>query len=330
MSVRLIQLIGPDGRRVGLVEDKQINLLHRFTSIWALAQEALNSGVPLQKSIQPTHEMLPYDSIYAGRGVWRILPAIDHPEEPARCMVSGTGLSHIRSAANRQAMHASGEQITDSMRMYEWGVEGGRPEPGAIGTAPEWFFKGTGSTLRGHNQPLDVPVYAEDGGEEPEVAGVYIVDPTGAPRRIGMAAGNEFSDHVVEKKNYLYLAASKLRTCSLGPELVLDPQFGLVTGEVSVERAGAVLWSKPIRTGEEVMCHSLANLEHHHFKFDAHRRPGDVHVHYFGADAFSFGEGIRLQNGDVMQVRWDGFGRPLRNPIRIARREEKLISVKGI
>jgi hypothetical protein len=328
--MRLIQLIGPDGRRVGLVEDKHINLLHRVTSIWNLAQSALQDGVPLHKKVEPTHELLPYDSIYSGRGVWRILPAIDHPDEPARCLVSGTGLSHIRSAANRQAMHAAGGQITDSMRMYEWGVEGGRPEPGAIGIAPEWFFKGTGSVLRGHNQPLDVPAFAEDGGEEPEVAGIYVIDAAGQPRRIGMAAGNEFSDHVVEKKNYLYLAASKLRTCAIGPELAVDAEFGLVSGEVSIERAGSVLWSKAIRTGEDVMCHSLANLEHHHFKFDAHRRPGDVHVHFFGADAFSFGEGVRLENGDVMQVRWDGFGRPLRNPLRIAPREEKLVAVKGI
>lgn len=328
--MRLIQLIGPDGRRVGLVEDEHINLLHRVTSIWALAQAALQNGVSLRKTVEPTNELLPYDPIYSGRGVWRILPAIDHPEEAARCLVSGTGLSHIRSAANRQAMHAAGEQVTDSMRMYEWGVAGGRPQAGAIGVAPEWFFKGAGSVLRGHNQPLDVPAYAENGGEEPEIAGIYVIDASGQPRRIGMAAGNEFSDHVVEKKNYLYLAASKLRTCAIGPELVVDPEFGLVTGEVSIERSGAVLWSKAIRTGEEVMCHSLANLEHHHFKFDAHRRPGDVHVHFFGADAFSFGEGIHLENDDVMQVRWDGFGRPLRNPLRIAPREEKLVTVKGI
>jgi hypothetical protein len=65
------------------------------------------------------------------------------------------------------------------------------------------------------------------------------------------------------------------------------------------------------------MCHSLANIEHHHFKFDAHRRPGDVHVHFYGASAFSFGAGVRLQDGDVMEVSFAGFGRPLRNPVRI-------------
>jgi hypothetical protein len=231
-------------------------------------------------------------------------------------MVSGTGLTHIRSAANRQAMHADGAAETDSMRMYRWGVEGGRPAAGQTGAAPEWFYKGTGLALRAHNQPLEVPPYAEDGGEEPEVAGVYIIDSGGTPRRIGMVTGNEFSDHVLEKRNYLYLAASKLRPCAIGPELVLDAAFDRIEGEVSIERAGTVLWSKPIRTGESAMCHSLANIEHHHFKYEPHRRPGDVHVHFFGADAFSFGEGIRLQDGDVMQVRWEGFGRALRNPVR--------------
>jgi hypothetical protein len=31
------------------------------------------------------------------------------------------------------------------------------------------------------------------------------------PRRVGFALGNEFSDHTLEKKNYLYLAHSKGR-----------------------------------------------------------------------------------------------------------------------
>ena len=185
-----------------------------------------------------------------GRSAWRILPAVDHPGEPARCLVSGTGLSHIRSAGNRQAMHAAGEQITDSMRMYQWGVEGGRPAPGASESRPSGSTKAPGLALRAHNEPLDVPDFAEDGGEEPEIAGVYIIDAEGMPRRIGMAAGNEFSDHEFEKKNYLYLASSKLRTCAIGPELVLDPDFDLVPGEVTIERAGDVLWSKPIQTGE--------------------------------------------------------------------------------
>jgi hypothetical protein len=53
-----------------------------------------------------------------------------------------------------------------------------------------------------------------------------------------------------------------------------------------------------------------------------------VHIHFFGADAFSFGDGVALQNGDVMEVAWEGFGRPLRNPIRIDRSEPKFVTVR--
>jgi hypothetical protein len=316
--MRLIQLQGPEGRAVAMVEDDSLRLLRGARSIYDLAWSAMAAAVPLLQAVaaQLGDTALHYDDIYRGESPWRILPAIDHPDEPARCLVSGTGLSHIRSAGNRNAMHAGGEHVTDSMRMYQWGVEGGKPGPGLSGASPEWFYKGTGAILRTHNEPLDVPAFADDGGEEPELAGIYIVDGAGAPRRIGICAGNEFSDHVFEKKNYLYLAASKLRTCAIGPELVLDPDFQRVPGTVAIERAGAVVWSRDIATGESVMCHSLANLEHHHFKFAQHRRPGDVHVHFFGADAFSFGEGVRLIDGDVMQVQFEGYGRPLRNRLR--------------
>jgi hypothetical protein len=145
-----------------------------------------------------------------------------------------------------------------------------------------------------------------------------------------MAGGNEFSDHVFEKTNYLNLAGSKLRNCALGPELVLDPAFESVPVAVTVERAGSVLWSKTFRTGETEMCHSLSNIEHHHFKIEAHRRPGDVHVHFFGTDCLSFSDGITLQDGDVMQVSIEGFGRPLRNRVRIAGTKPELIRVKGL
>jgi hypothetical protein len=330
--MRLIQLTGSEGRRVAVVDGEQLRLLGTQRSVYELATAALGAGLPLAEAAERDlgSESIGYPEVYFGDSPWRILPAIDHPGEAANCMVSGTGLSHIRSAANRQAMHAAGEQATDSMRMYQWGVEGGRPAPGVPGVSPEWFYKGTGDILRAHNEPLDVPSYADDGGEEPEIAGVYIIDPLGNPRSIGMAAGNEFSDHKLEKKNYLYLAASKLRTCAIGPELVLDPQFHRVTGDVAILRGGQHLWSKALQTGESVMCHSRVNIEHHHFKFGAHRRPGDIHVHFFGADAFSFGEGIQLADRDVMQVWFEGFGKALRNPVRIATPANSLVTVRPV
>jgi len=320
--MRVVQLMHRSGeRRIAAVEDDRLRLLESPSAYAAIQAGA---GFP------PTNETIPYTPVYQGRSDWSLLPPIDHPE-PSRCMVSGTGLTHIRSAANRDAMHSTAQpEITDSLRMYNLGVERGKPGRGEIGAAPEWFYKGTGAMLRGHNQPLDVPAYAEDGGEEAEIAGIYVINQDGTPRRVGMAQGNEFSDHAFERGNYLNLAGSKLRTCSIGPELVLDPDFRRVCGAVAIERAGRTVWSAEIVSGEEAMCHSLANIEHHHFKFEAHRRPGDVHVHFFGAGAFSFGAGVKLEDGDIMQVSFERFGRPLRNSIRIDRCPQRLITVRPL
>jgi hypothetical protein len=327
--VRLIQLQNRAGsRRVGVVEEPQIQLLEGVGSVYEMALQALESGEGLQQFAKKriTRQAVSYDATYQGTSDWKVLPAVDFPQQPSRCLISGTGLTHRKSAQNRQAMHAADAAPTDSMRMYQWGVEGGRPAAGEIGVAPEWFYKGCGTILRAHGEPLEVPPHAEDGGEEPEIAGVYLIDKDGVPRRIGMAIGNEFSDHIFEKKNYLYLAFSKLMPCSIGPELVLDADFGSVPGEVRIERGGQVLWSKQLCTGESAMSHSLANLEHHHFKHEAHRRPGDLHIHFVGTDGFSFGEGILLEDGDVMQVGFEGFGRPLRNPVSVNRSAKKMFA----
>ncbi len=330
---RLLQLKRGDVRRVALVEEPRLRLLDGCRSIYELVNSALTTGVKLSALARQraTSDQLDYDPVYRGESEWRILPAIDHPEEPARCTISGTGLTHLGSARNRQSMHASSEaELTDSMKMFRWGIEGGRPASGSIGTAPEWFYKGTGTSLRAHGEALEVPAYAGDGGEEAEVAGTYLIAADGQPLRIGMAAGNEFSDHVFEKTNYLNLAASKLRTCAVGPELVVNPNFGSVPVDVKIERAGNLLWSKTFRTGESEMCHSLANIEHHHFKYEAHRRPGDIHVHFFGTDCLSFSDGVRMQDGDMMQVSIEGFGRPLRNPLRMTGTRAEAITVKPL
>ena len=250
---RLVQIQNGSARRAALVEEPFLILLAGTSSIYELATEADSTGASLLKLIRQraTGEKLDYDSIYAGKSNWHLLSPIHHPADPARCLVSGTGLTHLGSAKNRQAMHSANEaELNDSIKMFKWGVEGGKPVPGKIGFAPEWFYKGNGLVLRAPGEPLEVPPYAEDGGEEAEIAGIYYINPEGIPRRIGMAVGNEFSDHIFEKKNYLNLAGSKLRNCALGPELVVDPEFQSVQGRVTIERAGKILWSQEIMTGD--------------------------------------------------------------------------------
>lgn len=329
--MRLVQLWGPQGRSLAVVDEPHLRLVDEWTSVYEMAQACSREGpAATQIARRLSSQTLDYDEVYGAASDWRILPSADHPIEPARCLVSGTGLTHTASAHTRQAMHGKEEELTDSMRMYRWGLEGGKPANSEIGVAPEWFYKGCGTILRGHNEPLVIPEHASDGGEEPEIAVVYYIDSDGTPCRVGFTTGNEFSDHELEKKNYLYLAASKLRNCAIGPELVIGICFDHVPGEVSIMRHGHKLWSKPIQSGEQVMSHSLANLEYHHFKFDAHRRPGDVHIHYLGADAFSFGDGIRLDDGDIMEVRFDGLGRSLRNPVQRIAKEQKSFRIRTL
>ena len=332
---RLVQLKHPQhGRHVARVENATLALLREVSSVYDLAEAALQARTPLRELANAieTFDLLDYEAIYTGVSDWQLLPAFDHPTDINACLVSGTGLTHRASAHHRQTMHDATAQgnLTDSMKMYQLGEEGGRPAAGQIGAQPEWFYKGNGSVLRAHGEPLEVPSYARDGGEEPEVAGAYLVDEQGTPWRIGMATGNEFSDHAMEQQNYLYLAPSKIRSCALGPELVITDVFEALSGRVRIYRDEEVLWQKDIATGEAHMAHSLANLEYHHFKYANHRVPGQAHVHFYGADAFSFGDNITLAHGDRMEVAWPDLGRPLQNPVRIDAALPSCFAVRGV
>jgi hypothetical protein len=251
----------------------------------------------------------------------RLLPPLDHPD-PSHCYVTGTGLTHLGSADARDAMHKklSGdvESLSDSMKMFRIGLEGGKPAGGKPGVQPEWFYKGDGSILRGSGQPLTMPDFSGDGGEEPEIAALYVIAADGTPCRLGFALGNEFSDHVLERQNYLWLAHSKLRQCSIGPALRTGALPAHLEGMSRIlARDGRVRWQKPFLSGEGNMSHWIANLEHHHFKYALFRRPGDVHVHFFGTATLSFSDGVRVEPGESFEIEASGFGKPLRNLLAV-------------
>ena len=245
----------------------------------------------------------------------RLLPPLTHPD-PAHLHLTGTGLTHLGSAATRASMHAKApEDETDSMRMFRMGLEGGKPANGAAGVQPEWFYKGNGAALVAPGAPLESPAFGLDGGEEPEIAGVYVIAPDGRPVRVGFALANEFSDHVTERQNYLYLAHSKLRPCAIGPELLVGELPDSVEGVSRIRRGDAVIFEQPFLSGEANMSHSIRNLEHHHFKYALFRQPGDVHVHMFGTATLSFAQGVVCRAGDVYEIAADSFGLPLRNAL---------------
>jgi hypothetical protein len=218
------------------------------------------------------------------------------------------------------------------MKMLRMGLEGGKPAAGHPGVQPEWFYKGNGMTAVAPGSPLVSPGFAEDGGEEPEIAGIYVIDQSGKPFRIGFALANEFSDHVMERVNYLYLAHSKLRPASFGPEILIGPLPDDVRGTSRIIREGSTIWEKSFLSGESNMSHTIANLEHHHFKYGLFRQPGDVHVHMFGTATLSFAEGVRPISGDVFEIESEPFGLPLRNPLAVVTRAkpETLVRVDAL
>lgn len=318
--MRLIQFEGERGvRQVGVVEGERVAVLAQVDSTRELALAAIGAGRSLQEHVaQLAKTPGPvYQQLLQAK---RVLPPLDHPD-PAHCLVSGTGLTHLGSAATRDAMHQAGKpaesELTDSMRIFHWGIEGGRPPAGQAGAQPEWFYKGDGQIVVRPGADIVAPPFAEDFGEEPELVGLYVIGPDNRPYRLGYALGNEFSDHVMERKNYLYLAHSKLRYCSFGPELRLGALPEHLAGSSRIERDGVTLWEKPFLSGEANMCHSLDNLEYHHFKYAQFLRPGDVHVHYFGTATLSFADGIRTRPGDVFEISLEAFGAPLRNGIAV-------------
>jgi hypothetical protein len=318
--MRLLQFSDAGHVRVArITEDGAVAPLARFETMYQLARKATTERRKLDEVVnaEPTDKPLIYAELLRDG---RLLPPLTHPD-PAHCLVTGTGLTHLGSAAARDAMHAklgkAESELTDSMKMFKAGVEGGKPAGNKPGMQPEWFYKGNGRNVVACGNVLLSPDFAEDHGEEPELVGCYVIDDDGRPRRLGFAIGNEFSDHVTERTNYLLLAHSKLRQCGVGPMLTTGTPPANLEGTSRIRRDGQVIWQKPFLTGEANMCHTFANLEYHHFKYKQHRVPGDVHLHFFGTATVSFADGIKVQAGDQFEVDLPALGATLVNALAI-------------
>jgi hypothetical protein len=331
--MNIVQFTGDNGKcQVGIVTNGMVHALKSVSTTLQLAHKALASGKnmgSLAKSLASAKGV----SLAALLKQRRVLSPVDHPD-PAHCIVTGTGLTHLGSASARDSMHKKLDTqeaaLTDSLKMFKMGLEGGRPAKGTAGVQPEWFYKGDGRWLVAPGAALPKPSFALDGGEEPEIAGLYLIDAKGKPVRLGFALGNEYSDHVTERQNYLYLAHSKLRHSAIGPEMITGALPAHVEGTSRIIRKGKVVWQKPFLTGEANMSHTLANLEYHHFKYEPFRKPGDLHVHYFGTATLSIADGFATEDGDIFEIEAAPFGAPLRNPLKQMKQDFKPGSIKSL
>ena len=153
--MHLVQIQNGSWRRVAVVRKPELVLLNKKDTKHKKTEKALFERRRLSELAFSliTEKALSYDAIYEGKSDWKLLAPIDCPGNPIRIHVSGTGLTHLGSARDRQAMHVAATaeeqaQMTDSMRMFEWGRQQGRPSDNEIGIAPEWFHKGDGSILQ--------------------------------------------------------------------------------------------------------------------------------------------------------------------------------------
>ena len=113
--MRLIQLLDEAGNtRVGVVDAQggRVRLLDGVDSTYALAGAAIAAGRSLDAQAAATagDATLDYPALLqAGR----VLSPLHHPD-PAHCLVTGTGLTHLGSAAARDAMHQNLRQQADA------------------------------------------------------------------------------------------------------------------------------------------------------------------------------------------------------------------------
>ena len=168
----------------------------------------------------------------AGRSAGRLRGAAARRPDAAAthasgsCTLPGVAARASRtSAARRRATRCSQNstnrttELTDSMKMFKWGVEGGKPSGQQAGHAARVVLQGQWpqrGRLRLSHSPR--PTSPKITAKSPNSSVCYIIDENGRPHRLGFAIGNEFSDHVTERRNYLLLAHSKLRQCGVGPD----------------------------------------------------------------------------------------------------------------
>lgn len=104
--MRLVQYRMPDGsRRVGRVSDdgNHLHPLDETGSVLELAEAAIAEGTSIASLVEKRTgtATVDYDALLRDG---RVLAPVDHPE-PARFLVTGTGLTHTGSAAARNQMH---------------------------------------------------------------------------------------------------------------------------------------------------------------------------------------------------------------------------------
>ena len=133
--IHLVQISDGSSRRVAIVEEPHLHCLVGVQSVYELARQCLSQGrqVSDYAIAIASGEVLDYNAIYSGTSEWHLLAPIDVPGASSRVMISGTGLTHLGSAKERQAMH-----LADAPKTAETVMSHANPHSSASAVAMSW------------------------------------------------------------------------------------------------------------------------------------------------------------------------------------------------
>jgi hypothetical protein len=102
--MRIIQFISLQGqKKTGIVEEAKIRLLHTIKTTYELVFYAEENNLEIQQAASrlASDTFEDYQKILDEK---RILLPLQHPD-PYHTWITGTGLTHLGSAASRDSMH---------------------------------------------------------------------------------------------------------------------------------------------------------------------------------------------------------------------------------
>ncbi len=146
-NVLISQIKGANGEIIVAVREAggAARSIKNAVSVYALAMEAADGGKSLAAVIE-AHGYGDGVDLEKAYAEGRFLPPITHPDA-AHLHLTGTGLTHLGSAATRDSMHkktteAAEETLTDSMKMFKMGLENGKPKALRKGRAARMVLQG--------------------------------------------------------------------------------------------------------------------------------------------------------------------------------------------
>ena len=215
---------------------------------------------------------------------------------------------------------AAAGQLTDSMRCTSPASKAADPAAGRVGVQPEWFYKGTGADPAGPRRAARATRVRRRRRRGAGGRRRYVIDDAGRPCALASPPATSSPTTSWKRKNYLYLADSKLRECR---------------DRAGARRRRAV--SQPDRRGDHPprrrrpwtardpspARNTWPTRWPTSSTTTSSTRPTACRARRTSTSSApprsASAPRVQFTDGDVMEVAWEGLGRPLRNACGLRR-----------